>query len=493
LGELRARANSWRQFDEFALAVHQHLDADKCALAIANEGRRILACDRVSVLVRGGTKYRCTAISGVDALDRRARSVVLLEQLAARCAAAGEPLAYRDGTGDIPDEIQKPLEAYVDESHARAVFVAPLPAPREPGDEQPPRTIGVLVAEHFQVAGDDTFGERVQAVAGHAAVALANAVAHSRMPLVHLSKSLAKVRWLVEARQLPKTLIALAAIAVLAALAVWVPADFDVAARGVFQPRVRSEVFAPDDAIVDKLLVDHAAAVKAGEPLVVLRKPDLDLEFRKLAGETQTAQQRWASVRAERLSNAPVTAEQRRKPSELAAEEEELKEQLKGFAEQQKLLDAQRAELTVRSPIDGEALTWNIKQLLEARPVTRGQALLTVGDLNGPWVLELDVPDDRAGYVLAARDALQADLEVSFTLAAEPGQEYRGHVREVALSTELDDANEPTVLVTVDFDKQDVQGLRPGATAVARVHCGRRSIGYVWLHDLYHYVQSLWW
>jgi hypothetical protein len=49
------------------------------------------------------------------------------------------------------------------------------------------------------------------------------------------------------------------------------------------------------------------------------------------------------------------------------------------------------------------------------------------------------------------------------------------------------------VLVTVDFDKQDVAGLRPGATALARVHCGRRSIGFVWLHDLDHYVQSLWW
>jgi multidrug efflux pump subunit AcrA (membrane-fusion protein) len=333
----------------------------------------------------------------------------------------------------------------------------------------------------------------VTAVAGHSAVALANAVSHSRQPLARAGRMLAKVRWLAEARQLPKTAIVLAAIAIVAALLALVPADFDVTARGTFQPKVRSDVFAPDDGVVDELLVDHAGSVRAGEPLVVLRKPELELEFRKLSGEMQTAQTKLAAVRAERLTNAPASPESRRKPHELSAEEEDLKEQIKGLGEQQKILEAQRADLTVRSPIDGEALTWNIKQLLEARPVARGQALLTVGDLKGPWVLELDVPDDRAGFVLAARDELQSDLDVSFTLASEPGKECRGRVSEVALATELDLANEPTVLVTVDFDKREVAGLRPGATALARVHCGRRPIGYVWLHDLYHYVQSLWW
>jgi hypothetical protein len=131
--------------------------------------------------------------------------------------------------------------------------------------------------------------------------------------------------------------------------------------------------------------------------------------------------------------------------------------------------------------------------LLEARPVQRGQTLLSVADLDGPWELELRLPDYRAGHVLAARAQAGDELGVTFALASEPGTEYRGNITNVGLSTELDDKSVPTVLVTVQFDRDKVAGLRPGATAIAQIHCGRRSIGYVWLHDLFEAVQSHWW
>jgi hypothetical protein len=31
---------------------------------------------------------------------------------------------------------------------------------------------------------------------------------------------------------------------------------------------------------------------------------------------------------------------------------------------------------------------------------------------------------------------------------------------------------------------------RPGATVVARIHCGRRALGYVWLHEVWEFIQS---
>ena len=158
-----------------------------------------------------------------------------------------------------------------------------------------------------------------------------------------------------------------------------------------------------------------------------------------------------------------------------------------------KILERQQSDLVVRSPIDGQAMTWNLKELLESRPVQRGQTLLTVADLDGPWVAELHVPDHRAGHVLAARDAMQPDLKVSFALASDPGTVYEGKISDVALSTELDDTAGATVLVTVAFDRAQVHGLRPGATVLAEIHCGRAALGYVWLHDLFEFVQSHWW
>ena len=41
------------------------------------------------------------------------------------------------------------------------------------------------------------------------------------------------------------------------------------------------------------------------------------------------------------------------------------------------------------------------------------------------------------------------------------------------------------MLVKVAIDKGDLDYLRPGADVMAKIHCGRRSLGYVWFHDVY--------
>ena len=52
------------------------------AFTVANEGRRLIGCDRVSVLVRRGTRCRLVAVSGVATVNRRANAVRALERLA---------------------------------------------------------------------------------------------------------------------------------------------------------------------------------------------------------------------------------------------------------------------------------------------------------------------------------------------------------------------------------------------------------------------------
>ena len=147
----------------------------------------------------------------------------------------------------------------------------------------------------------------------------------------------------------------------------------------------------------------------------------------------------------------------------------------------------------MKSPLDGVVVTWNVHQLLEARPVERGEALLAVADLNGPWQLELDVPDYHAGYLLDARRELRPDLDVSFILATDPGVTYEGRVSDVALATAAAENVGPAVLVKALVDRGQISGVRPGATVVARIHCGRRSLGFVWLHDLWAAIRTRLW
>ena len=216
------------------------------------------------MLTYQGGKCRAVAISGVDALDRRAKVVRTLEQLATRSVAGGEPLWYCDGIADMPEEIERPLQAYLDESHARVVAIVPLDEPRDEADDRPPRVIGALVAEQFQsFASDAELRERTAAATDHCAVALNNALTHSHLPLASVGRMLSRVRWLTQARQLPKTVLAAAAIAAVIAALALIPADFNIETKGELQPAVRRDVFASDDGVVSELLVDHGQAVKA--------------------------------------------------------------------------------------------------------------------------------------------------------------------------------------------------------------------------------------
>ena len=115
---------------------------------------------------------------------------------------------------------------------------------------------------------------------------------------------------------------------------------------------------------------------------------------------------------------------------------------------------------------------------------------MRMADPKGPWVLELLVADDRIGHVLQAQRELGNNLRVSFLLATEPDVTYEELIDKIAMSTEPDAENNPTVRVHVNIDRSKVPHLRPGATVAARIHCGRRSIGYVWLHELFEAVQT---
>jgi hypothetical protein len=85
---------------------------------------------------------------------------------------------------------------------------------------------------------------------------------------------------------------------------------------------------------------------------------------------------------------------------------------------------------------------------------------------------------------------LRRDLDVSFILATEPGAAYQGKVEKVAMSTDVRPPEKASVLVTVGFDRDQIPRLRPGATVVSRILCGRRSIGFVWFHNLWETFQK---
>jgi len=486
LAQLRSARATWGQWDQFQLRLGQTLELDAVADVIANDGRILVGCDRVTVLRRRRAGFQVVATSGAERIDRRAGSIQLIERFAwAAMRQSADPLWLQFGDPvTAPSLPQSPAERYWRESGTRCVGLVPVPAAGSPGARPGD---GVLIFETFPECEDwDLLRERAEQLALRSASGLGIALERQGIPWLKTW-----LRWRGLRHRLPQVVGAIAVIAAFLAALILIPAELTVTGTAELWPSVRRDVFASGPGIVDEIRVEHGDGVQAGQALIQLRDPDLEQELPRIAGEIATTQERLRGVQIARLTGAQVT-ETPTTGRQLTAEEEELKERLRTLQRQHQLLKTRQERLTLRSPIAGQVLTWDLQQHLQARPVERGQALLTVGATDGDWVLEVRVSDQDAGHLLRAQAASGEPLPVRFQLPAEPGRTCVGTVQRMALATESSPDSTGYLRVIVAFDRQQVSQLRPGAQAIPRISCGRSSIGYVWLHDLIDTLRTRW-
>ena len=483
LQQLRRARTVWQQWDQFSHRLWQSLDLSSVCAAIANDGRLLANCDRVSVLVRRGRSFQVKSVSGVERVEPRSSATRSLESLARLVARQGRPVwrGSADSTtsegGDV--HFEDILQRHVRDSGATGVGIVPVVAKRDEKDRSPPSA--VIVFEHFQPLHDlADWQSRGESLANRSGLTLRAAIERSDIPWLGLWQ---RVQRLPQLLLRPSTLLVLVLLVGIVAVLVLIPAEFTVTGPAELWPDHRREVFASTSGIVDQILVAHGDDVTLDQPLLVLRDPELETDSPRIIGEIATVNERLKGVQAARFTggNTPDAVSRAR---QLTADEEELKERLRTLERQRLLIEERRAGLTLRSPIAGKVLTWDVTQHLSARPVERGQSLLTIGETSGPWIVEVRVADKDAGHMLRARKALRPELDVEFLLASEPGRTYRGQVREVSLSSEADDASRSHVRVVVAFDRNQIEQPRPGATTLPRIRCGQQPLGYVWLHDL---------
>jgi hypothetical protein len=488
----------WNRWQAFVRAIHGGLDLKRTCHALAHESRELLACDRVAVLAAHGRHCRLAVVSGQATIDPRSSTVRALERLAAAVIAAGEPLWHTDGddTRDLAPQVEQALQSYLDLAPAKCLGVLPLAA--RPVDEptlpagrrtaKRPAPVGALIVERLTEAGDRTaLADNAALAAEHGAVALENSLAHEGLFLLPLWRWLGGATKLLRGRTLPKTLAVAAIVAAAAVALAVVPADFELEARGTLLPVERRDVFAGVDGDITLVKVAHGAQVEAGQPLVELRNSELEMRGAALVGEQLAAQEQLHAVEEALLGERRLTEADRVR---LHGERLQLGEKLAGLERQLALHRRQIADLEVRSPIAGQVITWNVEDLLIHRPVRRGDSLLSVAQPDGDWELELRMPEDRMGHVGRAWNERGTELPVEFVLATEPGRTLHGTVKEIEYSAEVRGEEGSTVLVRVTIDRGDLADPRYGAEVTARVHCGRRALGYVWLHDVLAFVQK---
>ncbi|MBL9125498.1 MAG: HlyD family efflux transporter periplasmic adaptor subunit, partial [Planctomycetaceae bacterium] len=484
------REQLWSQLENFTRTAHTSLELRETAYTIANEGRRLIECDRVSVALRKGRHCRIEAISGQDTFDKRSNTVLMLNRLATAVVRTGDPLWYTGDTEDFAPQVEEAIQAYVDDSHSKTVIVLPLRRPRPPGEKSEREDIvGALIVEQIENARTSAgMQHRVDVVAEHSALALANAQAHHQLFLMPVWRTLGKARHALGAHTVPKAVGILAALAVAAVLLCTVPKDFELEGRGRLLPVKRQNVFAKVDGIVTKLHVEHGTEVKENALLAELRNTDLNVRIEGVLGQKASTQNQIDAF-LHMLHGKEVDEKQR---AEVYAQIPPLEETLKSLDAQLKILVEEQQNLQVLSPADGIITSWDVERTLNRRLVKKGQRLLEVADPQGDWELEIKLPEDRVGHVERAQVAAgDRPLLVKYILMTDPGTERVGTVEEIHGAAEVRGEEGNTILLRVKIQQEDVPSYsRPGAAVTARIDCGRKPIGYVWFHDLIEFVQS---
>ncbi|PAY18513.1 hypothetical protein CKO51_16030 [Rhodopirellula sp. SM50] len=499
---------------------HRDLDVTGTAYRIANESRRVLSLDRVTVLVAKGSRLRVESVSGVAVVDRRANAIAAAETLAQRALVLGRPikLPFSD---PLPPQLANPLDHYLEETDVASVWIMPLYQPlssnathghryrpsaadvAEPSraeftddlcsDAEP---IGVLLLESFS---DDAKVEPTAAmreIAAEAAMALANSREHHRIFGLHVLKILGD--WF-GGRRLPYTTLGLVATAMLLIAATVIQVDHKIIATGFAEPSGQQNVFARTDGVVKEIFVRDGQQVAKGDVLMRLENADLESTAESLSGEIQTTAQRLTSIRSMLLDPATDAKQSGR----MAIEQRQLQSELNNLQSQLDLVRNQLSELQITAPIDGVVSAWQLKRKLSDRPVARGNHLLSIVRTDGPWQLRLEIPDEDAAEILRASTAQDA-LKVEFAAASHPEstfvatlQSISGAARRNAQGATVIDAvatvdlpNDPADDADRRFGTQTFASAdaHNGVEATAKIRCGRRSLLGSWFGDVTDFV-----
>jgi len=149
-------------------------------------------------------------------------------------------------------------------------------------------------------------------------------------------------------------------------------------------------------------------------------------------------------------------------------------------------------------------ITWDVEKVLSSRPVTTGQLMMTVSDPDGPWEVEVLLPEKRMLFLDLAMQELPKDLpkeerylKVKFILMTDTKVTHYGKLYPEGISqrAELDAEDGAIVKLRCIPDAEAMKQIKrfSGARVIADVKCGKRSAAFVWFHEVVEWVRANVW
>lgn len=507
----------WAQVEAFAREIHSSLDPTRVAYSIANEGRRLIGCDRLSVAVVTDRKARIEAVSGSDVVEKRSNLVILMKTLCDKVIKWGEKLVFQ-GTKDdsLPPDVLEALDEYLAEANSKFLVLQPLRDERQ--KDLPSVTRSALVMESFDPpAATEPLISRLDVVARHATSALYNAVELEKIPLKWMWLPVAKVQQGMGGKTKAILYSSIAAATLLAASMFVVPYPLKLDSGGQLLPVDRQKVYASHEGIVKGFSISRNATFEPGQEIAAIYDHQLATMLTGLSDEIKTAEsQAQAAYRMMSETKDPVqlvklTNEREQQLQVVRAKTREREQLIKinnadpsrpgyFFVLAPKFTNTQASSHTpLWTVLDADFVEQNLN-----RYVRPNEPLVRVGDKNGPWELELKIPQKHINQVLRAFDESSPDpkLVVDLLVTSHPTVVFKGMLAKSRIAGEAtpnkDDHNEtsPVVIAYVSLDDPEIpeefrlhkELLVTGVEVRAKVRCGNRAMGYSLFYGLWEFL-----
>lgn len=438
-----------------ALSQRDHRAA---ATAVCTELAVRFDLERVSVGFLQGGRARVEALSHNTSLDQR-------QDLVRDLAAAMEEAADQDRC--VVSPALRDAGPVIARAHERLCgrhgggFAISVPLVRSG------RVVGVLTAEGRAEARPAAEGARLLEDAG----ALLG-------PLLALSREassgpLTGLRgwWRNRVRPAfgpdrPGMRLAAAAAVALVSLTTLTPVSHRVRADATLEGRTQRAIVAGLDGFVAEARVRAGDLVKEGDVLGRLDERELLLERQKSRASLDKLQNERRQAMADHDA-----AKIRIAGARLAQAEAQLE-----------LIDDLLARTRLLAPFDGIVVRGDLSRSLGS-PVSKGDVLFEVAPLDG-YKIVLDVDERDLAHV-------QVGSRGSLTLTAAPGERIGFTIERVTPVAVAEDGR--TFFRAEARVDEPRDSLRPGMAGVAKVTAGRRSLVWIWTHELVDWLRLRAW
>ena len=485
LEQHQGRADRLRQYYS---ALHSRLDPKRTCYALANYGQEFLGVYRcMAGTFNSRGRFRMESVSGLESVAVKSSFIRTISGIARRVCRNDKPLLVEQphavlSKTNVSQPASQPqpstdliseARVYMLEAKSTVLGVFPIRWDK--------KVVGAFVVEKATDEPIDTDQcRRIESLLVEAGSALANSLSYRDVPLSWAVRAAQSLRDRIYGLDWGRRAVWSVVLALLVFLPLVVTREVKVVGQAELVPLDARIAYAQQDGVIESVTIAPDRMVRAGARLALMdtRLLEADLD------------------RVDHLINeARIALEVNRK---LPATVKLYRSRLKGLqAEREKLL-LEKQQYAVKAPVSGMVITQDseIRQLL-SKPVTRGDAILTVVPQDTQWQLTVTVEEDEAGQLLRAYDHLpEGDtLGARVILNAYPDVTFRTEVvsvspRAYVLSTgEQRYRNVIEVRVAQPAGFREKVDPRQGLEGKVAIECGKRNLYYAVTREFFDFLR----